>query len=116
MKSLLIFSLSLALASSISIKKRISEDNLRAQSDEEYDYDGDYYDDELLTEMRADEDYYTNDEYDEDYYDYDGFLTQLRNADEEFEPESGSGSTDFIGSESEWRMSSGSGSHHFGSE
>merc|ERR1711915_1057658 len=108
MKLLLIFSLSLALASSISIKNR-------AQSDEEYDYDGDYYDDELLTEMRADEDYYTNDEYDEDYYDYDCFLTQLRNAYEDFEPESGSGSNDFIGSESEWRMSSGSGSHHFGS-
>merc|ERR1712198_373957 len=125
MKLLLIFSLSLALASSISIKNRIAEDYLRAQTDEEYDYDGDYYDDELLTEMRAD----TN-EYDEDYYDYDGFLTQLRNADEEyeydeeynddmmtdyFETESGFGSTDFIGSESEGRMSSGSESHHFGS-
>merc|ERR1711872_1141096 len=113
MKLLLIFSLSLALTSSISIKNRIAEDYLRAQTDEEYDYDGDYYDDELLTEMRAD----TN-EYDEDYYDYDGFLTQLRNADEEYEYDEEYNDdmmTDYFGSESEWRMSSGSESHHFGS-
>merc|ERR1712154_152602 len=102
MKLLLIFSLSLALASSISIKNRIAEDYLRAQTDEEYDYNGDYYDDELLTEMRAD----TN-EYDEEYND--DMMTDY------FETESGFGSTDFIGSESELRMSSGSGSHHFGS-
>merc|ERR1712198_780927 len=102
MKLFLIFSLSLALASSISIKNRIAVDYLRAQTDEEYDYDGDYYDDELLTEMRAD----TND-YDEEYND--DMMTDY------FETESGVGSTDFIGSESEWRMSSGSESHHFGS-
>merc|ERR1712154_708211 len=93
MKLLLIFSLSLALASSISIKNRIAEDYLRAQTDEEYDYDG-------------------------DYYDYDGFLTQLRNADEEYEYDEEYNDdmmTDYFGTESEWRMSSGSESHHFGS-